>query len=134
MRKVTATLIISMFTLATLDVNGASSQNSNEGNSGNEVTLQKENSSQDKRRPKAPSKQIVTCRYYGDVMNLNLVLPEGMCVFTSSDSDGHIESIEFDSRALDIQLPMSDMHGAISVSMQTELGNTYIGILSAFEE
>lgn len=99
------------------------------GDNGNETTLKNENPYRGTGRPKMPSKQIITCKYNVCQIYLSFVLPEGECTLMAQDSDGHYDCIAFDSSDLAVILSVSEMHGPIQVTLQTEHGNTYNGII-----
>lgn len=106
----------------------------NGNGSGNETTLIRDVSSRGTGRPKMPSIQVITCVYTGSSIYLTFILPEGKCTLSAQDSDGHSEMIEFDSDELSVTIPFVEMHGDISITLQTEQGNTYVGIISSTDE
>lgn len=77
-------------------------------------------------RPKAPSRQIVTCIYDEGNLYFEFAIPEGQCqLFLSDPSTGETVVAGFDS---DVTEPVYvGYHRTASLTVNTENGNTYAG-------
>lgn len=132
----TKRIIMALSVLFTTGLMVAEKQPSTDSEKGQskQTILTPQSESIDKRRPKVPSRQVITCGYDESVFYLSFVLPEGQCTLSASDSDGHYEYVEFESTDLYIQIPTEEMHGDIEVTLQTALDKTYIGTITTIED
>lgn len=93
------------------------------------ITLTKSVRTNPIKRPKAPDRQIVTCTYDGEELNLNFVIPEGMATLSCTDETLLTATFEFDSTPLQVSIPVGKLWGTVSIELETANGNTYTGSL-----
>ncbi len=85
-------------------------------------------------RPKAPSRQVVTCEYDGTYLTFGFVLPEGVCEATVTENfSGAFQTYTFDSTPLTADVYVGELYES-TVTMTTASGNTYTGSLTADPE
>ncbi len=85
-------------------------------------------------RPKAPSRQVVTCEYDGTYLTFGFVLPEGVCEATVTENfSGASQTYTFDSTPLTADIYVGELYES-TVTMTTASGNTYTGSLTADPE
>lgn len=83
-----------------------------------------------KERPKAPSRQQISCVYNGETMTINFLIDEGNCTLTINNIVTGEESLyTFDSAYL-AEITVGELTKAY-LEIQTESGHTYYGELSA---
>lgn len=77
-------------------------------------------------RPKAPSRQSVTCVYYDGTLTFEFAIPEGECQLILSDlSTGEIVAADFDS-AMSEPIYVG-YHSTASLTVTTANCHTYTG-------
>lgn len=85
-------------------------------------------------RPKAPSRQVVTCEYDGSYLTFGFVMPEGVCEATVTENvSGASQTYTFDSTPLTANVYVGELYES-TVTMTTASGNTYTGSLTADPE
>lgn len=82
-------------------------------------------------RPKAPSRQVVTCAYDGEYLMFDFVVPEGECdvVVTEWFSNAQ-QSYTIDSSILTADIHVGELYES-TVTVTTEKGNVYTADLTA---
>ena len=81
------------------------------------------------RRPKAPDRQVVTCEYDGENLHLSFVYPEGSATLSVTDDSLLTATYLIDTDPLDLKVSVGSLSGTISVKIETEYGNTFVGDL-----
>lgn len=81
------------------------------------------------KRPKAPSRQLVTCSYDGSTLELNFKISEGMSTITVTDETLQCVTYTIDTSELYVSIPVGPLYGSISVTLDTELGNHFEGTI-----
>lgn len=80
-------------------------------------------------RPRAPAGQVITCMYSGDNICLDFVYPEGQCdLYVLEEKAGYVQHFSIDSSELSVLVEV-DLVGKTYISLVTEYGNTYEGII-----
>ena len=77
-------------------------------------------------RPKAPSRQSVTCIYDDGNLYLEFAIPEGECQLMLSDSSTGEMVVEYFDSAVSEPVYVG-YHRTASLTVNTENGNTYAG-------
>lgn len=85
-------------------------------------------------RPKAPSRQMVTCEYDGSYLTFDFVLPEGECEATVTENfSGISQTYTFDSSNLSADVYVGELYES-TVTITTDAGSSYSGALTADPE
>ena len=92
------------------------------------ISLTKKNKSNSS-RPKAPDRQVVTCEYDGENLHLSFVYPEGSATLSVTDDSLLTATYLIDTDPLDLKVSVGSLSGTISVKIETEYGNTFVGDL-----
>ena len=80
-------------------------------------------------RPKAPSRQNVTCTYYAGTLSFSFAVPEGECVLSVTDLRGANSGVYvFDSTSGSAAVYVGPLEEA-SLEITTSQGNVYEGLL-----
>ncbi|MDE6554164.1 MAG: hypothetical protein K2K98_14570 [Muribaculaceae bacterium] len=81
------------------------------------------------KRPQAPDRQVVACYYDGEVMTLCFVISEGNAILTLTDEDCQSTTYTIDTSTLEVRIAVGDLNGIISIQLETERGNIFVGVL-----
>lgn len=85
-------------------------------------------------RPKAPSRQRVTCSYDGEYLTVDFVIPEGECEVAIAEwYSGTIQTYTIDSTDLTAQINVGELYES-TITISTESGNTYTTDLTATDD
>lgn len=80
-------------------------------------------------RPKAPGRQVITCYYDGENLNLDFIYSEGECeVYLTELSTNFSRCFTVDSSELSIYIYVGDIHES-EITVTTSHGNTYSGVI-----
>ncbi len=122
--KRTLTLAVSIYLCLTC----MAEQNQQSGQSRQStILLVKKNRGASTIRPKAPDRQVVTCAYNGEDVELSLTLPEGNATLYITDQTHSTKTYEIETAPLEVNVATGELMGRISIEMSTEKGNIYIG-------
>lgn len=106
------------------------SQQSTANNSLNNTTTLSTQSKGANHRPKAPSRQIISCSYENDIFTFEFVISEGVCEVIITDITTGEEIYEvFDSSALQAKVYAGEITDC-DIQLTTETGNIYTGTLT----
>lgn len=82
-------------------------------------------------RPKAPSRQVVTCFYDGLYLCFDFVVPEGECNVTVTEwYSNAVQNYTIDSSELSADIYVGELYES-TVTVTTANGNTYTAELTA---
>ena len=85
-------------------------------------------------RPKAPSRQRVTCSYDGEYLTVDFVIPEGECEVAIAEwYSGTVQTYTIDSTDLTAQINVGELYES-TITISTESGNTYTTDLTATDD
>lgn len=85
-------------------------------------------------RPKAPSRQLISCEYDGENLLFEFELPEGMCELVLTDVlTAQTTAYVFDSSTCNAAVYVGEIYES-TLTLTTSLGNVYSGTLSALPQ
>lgn len=93
------------------------------------TTLIKNRKDNKQQRPKAPDRQIVTCAYDREDLNLTFVIPEGKATLSVTDETLLTATYDIDTTPLEVSVAVGSLIGTICIELETENGNTYYGTM-----
>ena len=93
------------------------------------VILVKNNKDTHIKRPKAPDRQQVICAYDGEMICLNIAIPEGMATLSVTDESMKVLTYEIDTTPLDICVTTGALIGNVYIELETEKGNIFTGTI-----
>lgn len=92
------------------------------------ITL--ENTKNPSGRPKIPGRQIITCHYDGENLNLDFIYPEGECeVYLTDISTNLSRYYLIDSAELSTSIFVGTIKST-AITLTTSHGNTYTGTIT----
>lgn len=92
------------------------------------ITLVKRNNGVANGRPKAPDRQVITCAYDGETLHLSFIIPEGTATLSVTDETLIASTYQIDTTPLDVNVPVGELFGSVSIELGTETGNIYKGL------
>lgn len=95
------------------------------------IRLIREKTSHVTQRPKAPSRQLVSCEYDGQNLLFEFELPEGMCELVLTDVlTAQTTAYVFDSSTCNAAVYVGEIYES-TLTLTTSLGNVYSGTFSS---
>lgn len=91
------------------------------------IALQKSRGANSQNKPKSPDRQVISCAYDGEVMELHFAFSEGVVDIAISDAEMQEAVYSLDSSSLEIYIPIPDLVGPINITLNTERGVSYEG-------
>lgn len=97
----------------------------------NKVIILEKSQKAETARPKAPSRQVVTCFYDGEYLCFDFVVPEGECNVTVTEwYSNAVQNYVIDSSELSADIYVGQLYES-TVTVTTANGNTYTAELTA---
>ena len=97
----------------------------------NKVIILEKSNKAESARPKAPSRQVVTCSYDGQYLCFDFVVPEGECNVTVTEwYSNAVQNYTIDSSELSADVYVGELYES-TVTVTTANGHTYTADLTA---
>ena len=91
------------------------------------IILQKTQNKRHSKYPKSPDRQIVSCSYDGEGIELTFVYSEGISTLTITDDVLNENSYVIDTSCLNVYVPAHGLVGNIYIKLETEDGAIFEG-------
>jgi hypothetical protein len=129
MKQLTSLFLVIISCFCCSNISYASEKNSA---AGHQIILQNgtANSNRHDNKTRLPNQKTITCYYDGEYIYLTHTYPMGKCILSIENST-YRSSIEYSSDNLYAEEYIGAIYGNINITITTESGNSYFGILEA---
>ncbi len=127
MNKFKLSFTLLLFSLFYINVRA---QDDNQCGPSDSDLIEKKTENNSSNRRNTPSKQRVICYRFENNLALWLTIPEGWCHLIVEDENMNTVVFTFDSSELEFETTLPNMKGRIHLTLTTQTGRAYSGILN----